>query len=98
MNNEVSKRFMYFVPADSYVTGEGFRASVVFEGEQGHRPTGDWPNPDGAGVRPYFWGDDLFFAEEKAHIENEKLGLTREDELDILRSSGFLVNEESKHA
>lgn len=48
-------RPVYFVPADAHVKGDGYRISVVFEGENGHYPTGTWPYEGKPGQKqPYF--------------------------------------------
>jgi hypothetical protein len=48
-----------FIPADAFVKGQGFRVSLVVDGEDGHRPTGTWPYTGAVGESmPWFWGDD----------------------------------------
>lgn len=79
-------RLCYYIPVDSYIEERGYRVSVVTEGEPGHTPTGDWPY-DGTGVMPYFWGHDLEQAKEIARKENQKLGLSEVDALQIVSSS-----------
>jgi hypothetical protein len=44
MSEHVSKlmskrRWCYWVPADGYVEGQGYRVSIVFEYEAGHYPS-----------------------------------------------------------
>ena len=81
-------RWVYYVPDDAYVDGEGFRASVVKEGEVGHYPTGDWPYDPGPGsTRPYFWGHDLGKARETAYKLNERMGISREETDHIVSTS-----------
>jgi hypothetical protein len=82
------KRFCYFVPVDSYVKDHGFRPSIVFEGEPGHRPIGDWPfegKPDQK--MPWFWGHLYEEAEKTAEVMNESLGLSPTDVFAIVTSS-----------
>ncbi len=83
-----SRRWMWFVPKDAFVAGAGWRASVVVEGESGHYPTGDWPFEGKPGQKaPYFWGIHYEAAAETARSMNLRLGLTVEDEEQILASS-----------
>lgn len=83
-----SGRFCYYVPADSYIKGHGYRASIVFENEDGHRPTGTWPYEGKRGqTMPYFWGHDLKDAEVVADEMNRRLGLSQEDVNEIINSS-----------
>lgn len=79
-------RLCYYVPADAYIEGRGFRASVVVEGEAGHYPTGVWPN-DGTKEMPYFWGHDYNKALEVAARYNQQLGLSEKDVNTIVSSS-----------
>lgn len=71
----MGKRFCYTVPETGYVAGEGWRPSIVREGESGHNPL------------DYFWGEDFSSAQLAAKAQNEKLGLTPIDVLEILNSS-----------
>jgi hypothetical protein len=83
-------RRVYFIPVDGLVEGEGFRVSVVTEGEPGHTPTGTWPySGDPGETAPYFWGDDYKKACAIAREQNAKMGITQEDELEIIASSMF---------
>lgn len=78
--NSKSVRMVYFVCEDFYVEGEGYRASIVFEGEKGHHPTGTWPQTGGIDEkRPYFFGPTLADAEERCRVLNRRMGIdTRE--------------------
>lgn len=67
------RRHVFYIPVDSYVEGAGYRVSVVFEGEGGHYPTGDWPYHGRPGqVCPWFWGHDYETAKRIAEEENQK--------------------------
>lgn len=82
------KRLVYYIPPDSYVEGHGYRVSIVVEGEDGYRPTGNWPYTGAPSQTvPYFWGHDFDHACAIAERENAKLGLTPEDVLSIVSSS-----------
>ena len=82
------KRFCYYIPADAYVEGQGFRASVVFENESGHCPTGDWPYTGEPGQKmPYFWGHDYEDAKQICIGENARMDIDEEGMLDIVASS-----------
>lgn len=84
-----TRRFAYYVPADGYVEGHGYRVSVVFEGVDGHFPTGDWPYQGLPSQKaPWFWGgNDYEFAKRVAADQNVKMGLTEEDAFKIVTSS-----------
>ena len=81
-------RFCYYVPASADRDERGrYRASIVFEDEPGHRPTGIWPN-DGTKEMPYFWGDSLESALARAMAVNKNnLGLSERDVHEIVASS-----------
>lgn len=83
------KRFCYFIPADAFLPGHGYRVSIVIENEPGHFPTGDWPYEGKVGQRvPWFWGMTYEAACRIADEQNEKqLGLTKEEAFKILGSS-----------
>lgn len=84
----MSKKRCYYIPADGYVEGEGYRVSVVIEGEPGHRPTGSHPyTGHPRETRPYFWGHDYETACEIAREQNKLLGLTEDDVTQIIASS-----------
>ena len=61
-----------------FVEGYGYRAAVLFAGEDGYHWTGEWPN-DGTGVMPYFWGPTLKDAQHRAARLNARAGVTEED-------------------
>ena len=70
-------RFCYFVPLDGYVEDHGYRVSIVFENEEGHRPSGNWPYSGKVGeVLPWFWGHDYEKACEMASKKNQEIGLS----------------------
>jgi hypothetical protein len=83
------KRLCYFIPADGYIEGQGFRVSIIEEGESGHCPTGTWPYEGKPGQKmPWFWGDTYDGACEVAEAANLKnFGLTKEDVTAIALSS-----------
>lgn len=83
------KRFCYFIPAEAFVPGNGYRVSIVIENEPGHFPTGNWPYEGKIDQRvPWFWGMTYEAACRIADEQNEKkLGLSKEDVFKILGSS-----------
>lgn len=97
MNEATRKRMCLFIPADAFVEGEGWRVSIVTEGEPGHCPTGTWPYKAGPGeTAPWFWGktEDGYWSYEKvcefADKQNaERFGYTKEDIFAIVTSSMF---------
>lgn len=79
-----NRRFCYHIEPTDYVSGKGYRVSIVIEDEPGRLPTGR------DGVEPWFWGFDL--TEARAHCTREnrdKLGLTELDTIKIVTSSMF---------
>lgn len=86
-------RQCFWVPEDAYVEGEGFRVSLVTEGQPGHQPTGVWPY-DVHAPRPYFWGHDLAEAQATAYRQNERMGHSRED-TDAIVASSFVAQMKS---
>ena len=76
-----SRRWCYFIPRDAFVKGQGFKVSIVFEGEIGHFPTG---TKDKA---PWFWGMTYEEAEEAAALANERLGFSANDVWAIVSSA-----------
>jgi len=88
-----AERFpVYYVPLDgsTLVKGRGYRACIVFAGEDGFHPTGTWPYHGGVGeTLPYFWGPTLTDATKAAEDINERNGVTKEEAgLIVLRSMG----------
>ncbi|HSX22376.1 MAG TPA: hypothetical protein VLE97_06325 [Gaiellaceae bacterium] len=84
-----TRRWCYWIPADGYVEGYGFRVSIVFEHEPGHYPTGDsdWIT-DPSKRKPWFWGHDYAEARKCAEDMNqEKLGLSPKDAAQIVTTS-----------
>lgn len=81
-------RFCFYIPADAYVEDQGYRVSIVTEGEAGHAPTGTWPYEGKPGqTMPWFWGHDYEAAKRLAQQENGRLGLSDQDVFDIITSS-----------
>jgi hypothetical protein len=77
-----TRRWCYWIPADGYVEGHGYRVSFVFEYESGHYPTGDdaWIAGDHGKRKPWFWGHDLQEARKVADdLNQERLALSPKD-------------------
>jgi len=77
-----TRRWCYYVPADGYVEGHGYRVSIVFEYEGGHYPTGDdaWIAGDHSKRKPWFWGHDYEQARKVAeYLNRERHGLSPKD-------------------
>ena len=87
-------KIVAYIPPDGYVEGQGYRVSFVVEGEDGHRPTGNWPYTGRAGeAMPWFWGHDLKGAQQIATEYNAERGVTREEaDLIITRSMARSVH------
>ena len=79
-----TRRWCYFIPRNGFVQGEGYRVSIVFEGESGHFPTGTDTKA------PWFWGTSYREAEEFCAEQNQRNGLDVGDVVAILRSAGVL--------
>lgn len=79
---------VFYIPRDAYVEDAGWRVSFVVEGEAGHRPSGNWPYSGARGeTRPYFYGHDYDAALEACYLQNEKMGISREETDRIVRES-----------
>lgn len=92
-------RRCYFIPADAYVEGYGFRVAIVTEDEPGYALTGTWPYSGKPGeTMPYFWGHEYAAACEAAEQQNAKLGLTPQDTDAILCSSIAATHRKAKAA
>lgn len=76
-------RKCFYIPADAYVDGKGYVPSVVTEGEPGHAPLVG----SGSHAEPWYWGHTYEEANTIAAKENERLGLTPDDVLNIVLSS-----------
>lgn len=95
MSESVSKlmrtrRWCYWIPAEGYVKGRGYRVSIVFEYEAGHYPTGDdaWIAGDHAKRKPWFWGHDHDQARKTAEdLNQQRLGLSPRDVALIVATS-----------
>lgn len=88
------RRFCYFIPAEGYIEGHGWRPSVVFEGEPGHYPTGTWPYEGKPGQScPYFWGHDYDKAVRICDQQNERMGISKALALEIVTSSMAVSQE-----
>lgn len=85
-----TRRWCYWIPADGYVEGQGYRVSIVFEYEGGHFPTGDnaWIAGDHGKRKPWFWGHDYQAARKVAEDMNrDRLGLSSRDAAHIVTTS-----------
>ncbi len=79
---ENGNRLCYYSPETDYVEGRGYRVAIVKENEPGYYPTG------GAGQAPWYWGHDLKTAQDTAKkLNNDRLGLSDRDVMDIIISS-----------
>lgn len=93
-----TRRWCYWIPAEGYVEGHGYRVSIVFEYEAGHYPTGDdnW-RKDPTKRKPWFWGHDYNEARKIAEKENwEKLKLTAREAANIVTSSMMIKEKEDR--
>ncbi len=87
-------RTVAFVSETFLVPGCGIRVSLVTEGDDFHRPTGDWPD-DGKdhgkdmvdAVRPWFWGNTIAEARRAADAFNTRNGISAEDAWTIVAQS-----------
>jgi hypothetical protein len=77
-----SPRTCFYIPPDQH-DENGWIPSVVTEGEPGHAPL----KGNGPCAQPWYWGKTLAEAEATADRENARLGLTRDEVLDIVLSS-----------
>lgn len=91
------QRVVAYVDVTWYVPKRGYRVSLVFEGEKGHRPTGEWPN-DGTGVMPWFWGPSFEDAQKACRRFNEQRGISKEDEFKIIAESMSLSTRPGRKA
>ena len=83
-----TKRWVYWISADQYIEGAGFRVSIVFEGVAGHYPTGNWPYEGKPGQTvPYFWGNTLEEAEAACDDANKARGISAEEAFKIVSTS-----------
>jgi hypothetical protein len=83
-----TSRYCFFIPVEGFVEGHGYRVSIVFEGESGHYPTGDWPYESKPGQKmPWFWGEDYDAACRTADAQNDRIGISRKLALEIINSS-----------
>lgn len=93
------RRWCYWIPADGYVEGYGFRVSIVFEYEAGHYPSGDdaWLAGDHSKKKPWFWGHSYEEARKAAeNINREKLGLSPRQAADIVTTSMSIKEKEDR--
>ena len=84
------RRWCYWIPADGYVEGRGYRVSIVFEYESGHYPTGDdaWIAGDYSKRKPWFWGHSYEEARKVSDDMNQqRLGISPKDAAHIVTTS-----------
>lgn len=74
---QAGKRWVAYIPADAVPTKQGYRVSLVVEGEAGHCPT-DW-----------YWGHAMDVAKEVAREYNRRRGIDAKEETKIILSSMF---------
>ena len=94
------RRWCYWIPADGFIVGHGYRVSIVFEYESGHYPTGDdaWLKGDGSKRKPWFWGHDYEEARKVAEDMNQQqLGLSPRDAAHIVTTS-MSIKEKAESA
>ena len=95
MNKRVSellarRRWCYWIPADGYVEGHGYRVAIVFEHEPGFYFTGDdaWIAGDASKRKPWFWGENYDEARKVAEgMNRDRLGLSPREAADIVTTS-----------
>lgn len=85
---ETEPRMVAYIPGTDYVEGHGFRVAFVVEGEDGYRPTGQWPCPPG-GQMPWFWGPTLDDANKAAEEYNAERGILKMEAFKIVGQSMF---------
>lgn len=83
-----ANRIVAFIPIDGFVEGQGFRVSLVVEGEDGHHPTGNWPYHGRVDeTLPWFWGNDYDTAVKLAEEYNAEHGISKEEANKIVLAS-----------
>jgi hypothetical protein len=94
-----TRRWCYWIPADGYVEGKGYRVSIVFEYEAGHYPTGDdaWIKGDHSKRKPWFWGHNYEEARKVAEDMNQqRRGLSPREAADIVTTSMSIKDKEDR--
>ncbi len=90
MNDKSNQKFryVYFVDDDFLVEGEGYRASIIVDGDKGHRPTGTWPYTGDVGeTLPLFFGPTIADARKRVNDLNARMGIdAREAAIIVARS------------
>lgn len=83
-------RMVAYIPGTDYIEGRGYRVAFVTEGEDGYRPTGNWPYNGGRGeVVPWFWGPTLAEANKHAEEYNAERGISKMEAFNIIGKSMF---------
>lgn len=91
------RRWCYWIPADGYVEGYGYRVSIVFEHKGGHYPTGDndWNAREPGKQKPWFWGHDYEAARRCAeNMNQQRLGLSAREAADLVTTSMAIKDNE----
>ncbi|KKN89754.1 hypothetical protein LCGC14_0236000 [marine sediment metagenome] len=73
MADLIDGQYCFYVDETMFVEGKGFRPSIIVKGQQGH-----FPNV-GAGVKPWYWGEDIKTARAITAGRNKRLGLSQAD-------------------
>lgn len=94
-----TRRWCYWIPADGYVEGKGYRVSIVFEYEAGHYPTGDdaFLAGDYSKKKPWFWGHSYEEAKKIAEDMNrDRRGLSPREAADLVTTSMSIKDKEDR--
>jgi hypothetical protein len=85
---EREPRIVAWVDETCYVEGQGYRVSLVHEGENGHTPTGTWPYHGKPGeTLPWFWGPTIKDAQQACEEYNLRMGIDKEEAFKIVVES-----------
>jgi hypothetical protein len=84
----MSMKMVAFISAEQFVEGHGYRVSFVVDGEDGYRPTGNWPYTGAPGeTLPWFWGPTFEDAERTAREYNARMGISETETFEIIARS-----------
>jgi hypothetical protein len=92
-----TRRWCYWIPAEGFVEGHGYRVSIVFEYESGHYPTGDdaWIAGDKSQRKPWFWGHDFAEARKTAESMNQQRLNLSPKEAALLVATSMSIKEKA---
>lgn len=93
------RRWCYWIPAEGYVEGHGYRVAIVFEYEAGYYFTGDdaWIAGDPGARKPWFWGKTYEEAKKVAEDMNrDRLGLS-DKEAHFIVTTSMSIKEREEH-